>query len=249
MSEGLVSFTDVHVSFGAMSVLNGISLSVQPGQAVSIIGPSGAGKSTLLRCITGLVPVQSGRLSVLGQCASTLRTEAAWRALRQKIGFVFQQFNLFPHLTVLENIVIAPIRVLGQLRQQAEQQAKRLLARVGLGDKVSAYPSQLSGGQQQRVAIARALMMEPELILFDEVTSALDPEKVGEVLMVIRQLVDEGMACVLVTHEMAFAAEVSDVVFFTEAGRVVEQGSSQQIFEQPTQARTRAFVQGLARTF
>src|SRR5450830_1343335 len=190
----LVSLRDIHLSFGANEVLKGISLDVLPGQVVSIIGPSGSGKSSLLR------------------------HEAELIALRRRVGFVFQQYNLFPHLSVLNNLVLGPVRVNGRPRDEAEHQARELLQRVGLAHKAAAYPGELSGGQQQRVAIARALAMQPELILFDEVTSALDPETVGEVLTVIRELAEDGMTCVLVTHEMRFAAEVSDEVVFTEAG-------------------------------
>ncbi|MBV8620058.1 MAG: amino acid ABC transporter ATP-binding protein [Curvibacter sp.] len=238
----LVSLQDIHLSFGTTEVLHGISLDVQPGQVLSIIGPSGSGKSSLLRCITGLLRPQQGRISVGATRVDLLRHEAEFIALRRRVGFVFQQFNLFPHLSVLDNLVLAPVRVNGRTRAEAQDQAHALLQRVGLGHKARAYPGELSGGQQQRVAIARALAMQPELILFDEVTSALDPETVGEVLNVIRELADDGMTCVLVTHEMRFAAEVSHELVFTEAGRIVEQGPPARLFGNPTQERTRRFL-------
>ncbi|WP_083384065.1 MULTISPECIES: amino acid ABC transporter ATP-binding protein [Cupriavidus] len=238
----LVRLQDVHLRFGANEVLKGIDLEVKRGEAVTIIGPSGSGKSTILRCITGLLRPQQGHIGVGGTAVESLRGEDELIALRKRVGFVFQQYNLFPHLTVLENLVIAPTRVIGRPRADAEREAHALLARVRLADKARAYPGELSGGQQQRVAIARALAMRPELILFDEVTSALDPETVGEVLTVIRELVEDGMTCVLVTHEMRFAAEISDHIYFTEAGRIVEHGPAAQIFGQPTQERTRAFL-------
>ena len=239
----LVHLKDVHLSFGDNQVLKGIEVEVHRGKAVSIIGPSGSGKSTILRCITGLLRPQSGEIAVGGTRVDTLRTEAELIALRKRVGFVFQQYNLFPHLTVLENLVIAPTQVVGRDKATAERKARALLEQVRLGHKAGAYPGELSGGQQQRVAIARALAMRPELILFDEVTSALDPETVGEVLTVIRDLVQGGMTCVLVTHEMRFAEEVSDHVYFTEAGRIVEHGPAQQIFGNPRSERTREFLQ------
>ncbi len=238
----LVSLRDVHLSFGITPVLSGIDLDVQRGQAVSIIGPSGSGKSTLLRCISGLLRPQRGSITVDGIRVDQLNTEEDTIALRKRIGFVFQQYNLFPHLSVLDNLVAAPVRVLGKARSEAEATAHALLKKVGLADKARAYPGQLSGGQQQRVAIARALAMKPELILFDEVTSALDPETVGEVLNVIGELVDDGLTCVLVTHEMAFARAISDEVVFTEHGVVVERGPAEQVFSSPTSERTRAFL-------
>ncbi|GKS98298.1 amino acid ABC transporter ATP-binding protein [Acidovorax sp. SUPP3434] len=239
----LVRLKDVHLSFGDNEVLKGIDVQVRRGEAVSIIGPSGSGKSTILRCITGLLRPQRGEIVVGDTHVDTLRTEAELIALRKRVGFVFQQYNLFPHLTVLENLVIAPTRVVGRDRATAVQEARGLLQKVRLAHKETAYPGELSGGQQQRVAIARALAMRPELILFDEVTSALDPETVGEVLTVIRDLVREGMTCVLVTHEMRFAEEVSDQVYFTEAGRIVEHGPAARIFGDPRSDRTREFLQ------
>ncbi|WP_397452610.1 amino acid ABC transporter ATP-binding protein [Pseudomonas sp. NA-150] len=238
----LVSLRDLHLSFASNQVLKGIDLDVQRGQAVSIIGPSGSGKSTILRCITGLLQPQRGTIRVGSTEVHRLTREAERIELRKRVGFVFQQYNLFPHLSVLENLVIAPRKVLGRERVEAEKQARALLAKVRMEHKADAYPGQLSGGQQQRVAIARALAMRPELILFDEVTSALDPETVGEVLTVIRELTEEGMTCVLVTHEMRFAEEISDVVYFTENGLIVEHGSAEQIFQRPNSERTQAFL-------
>ena len=238
----LVALHDVHLRFGANEVLKGIDLEVRRGEAVSIIGPSGSGKSTVLRCITGLLRPQRGTIRVGQTQVDTLRSEAELIALRKRVGFVFQQYNLFPHLTVLENLVIAPTRVAGRDRAAAEHEARALLDKVRLSHKEAAYPGELSGGQQQRVAIARALAMRPELILFDEVTSALDPETVGEVLTVIRDLVQEGLTCVLVTHEMRFAEEISDQVYFTEAGVIVEHGPAARIFGAPESERTRAFL-------
>lgn len=239
----LVNLRNVHLSFGSNEVLKGIDVQVHKGEAVSIIGPSGSGKSTILRCITGLLRPQQGEILVGTTRVDTLRTEAQLIALRKRVGFVFQQYNLFPHLTVLENLIIAPTRVVGRDRATALREARALLEKVRLAHKEGAYPGELSGGQQQRVAIARALAMQPELILFDEVTSALDPETVGEVLTVIRDLVRDGMTCVLVTHEMRFAEEVSDQVYFTEAGRIVEHGPARQIFGNPSSERTREFLQ------
>ena len=242
VDEPLVSLDDVHLSFGDNEVLKGISLQVRRGQSVSIIGPSGSGKSTLLRCITGLIRPQRGEIRVGGTRVDQLRSEAEFIALRRRVGFVFQQYNLFPHLSVLDNLLIAPTLVAGRDRAEARREALALLDKVRLLHKQDAWPGELSGGQQQRVAIARALAMRPELMLFDEVTSALDPETVGEVLHVIRELAAEGLSCVLVTHEMRFAEEVSDEVVFTEAGRVVEHGPAARVFHAPTSERTRAFL-------
>jgi polar amino acid transport system ATP-binding protein len=239
----LVSMRDVHLSFGASEVLKGIDLTVRRGEAVAIIGPSGSGKSTLLRCINGLITPQRGDVIVDNIDVRAQQSDAQKIALRKRIGFVFQQYNLFPHLSVLANLSIAPIRVLGRSRAEAEDDAHTLLAKVRLADKARAFPGELSGGQQQRVAIARTLAMRPDLILFDEVTSALDPETVGEVLTVIGELVDDGMTCVLVTHEMRFAEDISDEVFFTEGGVIVEHGAPSQIFGSPENERTRLFLQ------
>jgi polar amino acid transport system ATP-binding protein len=240
--QPLISLRDVHLAFGGNAVLKGIDLDVQRGQAVSIIGPSGSGKSTILRCITGLLQPQQGTIRVGDTQVNALKSEQQRIALRKRVGFVFQQYNLFPHLSVLENLVMAPRKVLGLGSAEAEKQAQALLAKVRIEHKADAYPGQLSGGQQQRVAIARALAMRPELILFDEVTSALDPETVGEVLAVIRELTEEGMTCVLVTHEMRFAEDISDVVYFTENGVIVEHGSAERIFQHPASERTQAFL-------
>ncbi|GHC71929.1 amino acid ABC transporter ATP-binding protein [Limoniibacter endophyticus] len=245
-AETLVALEDVHLSFGQNEVLKGIDLQVSKGEAVSIIGPSGSGKSTILRCINGLLTPQSGKISVGETRVDQLKTEAEKIALRKRIGIVFQQFNLFPHLTVLDNITIAPIKILGTPKAEAERHARELLERVHLSAKVNAYPGELSGGQQQRVAIGRALAMRPELVLFDEVTSALDPETVGEVLAVIRELVQEGMTSILVTHEMRFAEEISDKVIFTENGRIVEQGPPDYLFHKADNPRIRSFVGGLS---
>ncbi|MGX7704578.1 amino acid ABC transporter ATP-binding protein [Methylobacterium sp. Gmos1] len=244
-STPLVTLEDVHLSFGQNEVLKGIDLSVARGEAVSIIGPSGSGKSTILRCINALLAPSSGKITVNGVRVDALRSESERIGLRKRIGIVFQQYNLFPHLTVLDNITIAPIRILKEKRAEAERHARELLDRVRLSDKVASYPGQLSGGQQQRVAIARALAMRPDLVLFDEVTSALDPETVGEVLAVIRGLVREGMTSLLVTHEMRFAEEISDRIVFTENGRIVEAGPPDQIFHRSQNPRIRQFVRGL----
>ncbi|BAI73618.1 cobalt/nickel transport system ATP-binding protein (plasmid) [Azospirillum sp. B510] len=241
----LVSLRDVHLSYGSTRVLNGIDLEVHKGDALSIIGPSGSGKSTILRCINGLITPQRGEITVAGAAVHRLHREAERLDLRKRIGFVFQQFNLFPHLNVLENIAIAPVRILGRPRQEVEREARALLERVRLSGKERAFPGELSGGQQQRVAIARALAMRPELVLFDEVTSALDPETVGEVLAVIRDLIRDGMTSILVTHEMRFAEEISDVVAFTEGGRIVERGPPAAIFRDSANPRIRAFITGL----
>ncbi len=240
--RALVQLNDVHLSFKENEVLKGIDVSVRQGQSVSIIGPSGSGKSTILRTITGLLRPQQGEIQVCGFPVHTLKSEKEFVELRKRVGFVFQQYNLFPHLSVLENLMISPVKVLGVSRQEAKERAFELLRKVHMEHKETAYPGELSGGQQQRVAIARALAMRPELILFDEVTSALDPEMVGEVLNVIRDLVRDGITCVLVTHEMRFAEEVSDVLYFTEAGRIVESGDPERIFRQPRNERTKVFL-------
>ncbi|MBD8687264.1 MULTISPECIES: amino acid ABC transporter ATP-binding protein [unclassified Rhizobium] len=242
----IVKLEDVHLSFGNTQVLKGIDLTVNKGDAVSIIGPSGSGKSTLLRCINALAMPQSGRITVAGTRVDTLTKESERIELRKRVGIVFQQYNLFPHLTVLDNIMLAPTRILDADRTATEKLARELLEKVRLSEKADAYPGQLSGGQQQRVAIARALAMKPELVLFDEVTSALDPETVGEVLWVIRDLIRDGMTSILVTHEMRFAEEISDTVVFTENGRVVAHGSPKEIFHDSDNSRIRQFVGGLS---
>jgi polar amino acid transport system ATP-binding protein len=242
---------DVHKRFGSHEVLKGVSLQVERGEVVCIIGPSGSVKTTFLRCLNHLERVDSGRVEVDGKLMGyrerpdgTLTELPAKEIARQRaeIGFVFQRFNLWPHLTALENIVEAPIHVRGERREAAVAAGERLLARVGLSEKRDAYPSKLSGGQQQRVAIARALAMEPSVILFDEPTSALDPELVGEVLAVMEDLAREGMTMVIVTHEMAFAEEVADRVIFMDEGVIVEQGPAREIFKEPKSDRTGQFL-------
>jgi len=238
-------------SFGAVEVLRGIDLEVARGEVVCVIGPSGSGKSTLLQCINGLEPFDEGEIEVGGSCVGWQKARGGARArvperemvkLRRRVGMVFQQFNLFPHLSVLGNVMEAPVQVLRQPRALAEANARALLDKVGLGHRAEARPWQLSGGQQQRVAIARALAMQPEAMLFDEATSALDPELVGEVLAVMRALAAEGMTMLVVTHEMGFAREVADRVVFMDAGRIVEQGSAAEVLDHPSHERTRAFL-------
>ena len=226
-------------SFGADEVLKGIDLSIDEKEVVVIIGPSGSGKSTLLRCMNHLEEPTAGEVVVDG---ITLSSEANINKVREEVGMVFQRFNLFPHMTVLENIMLAPIKVKHVARDEAEKTARELLARVGLAEKADAYPDNLSGGQQQRVAIARALAMRPKIMLFDEPTSALDPEMVGEVLDVMRALADEGMTMVIVTHEMGFAREVGDRLLFVDEGRIIESGVPREVFENPKEERTRGFL-------
>ena len=226
-------------SFGADEVLKGIDLSIDEKEVVVIIGPSGSGKSTLLRCINHLEEPTAGEVIVDG---ITLSSEANINKVREEVGMVFQRFNLFPHMTVLENIMLAPMKVKHAVRAEAENAARELLARVGLAEKADAYPDNLSGGQQQRVAIARALAMHPKVMLFDEPTSALDPEMVGEVLDVMRALAREGMTMVIVTHEMGFAREVGDRLLFVDEGRIVESGVPREVFEHPKEERTRSFL-------
>jgi polar amino acid transport system ATP-binding protein len=236
--------------FGSLTVLNGIDLSVKRGQVVVIIGPSGSGKTTLLRCINHLEKIDSGRIYIEGEMIGYREVngrlvedrEATIARIRSQIGFVFQRFNLFPHMTALENVIEAPIHVLHQNRAEVKERALALLEKVGLADKADVYPHRLSGGQQQRVAIARALAMNPKLMLFDEATSALDPELVGEVLKVMDQLAKEGMTMVVVTHEMGFAREVADEVIFMDKAVIVEEGSPEQIFDHPQNERTREFL-------
>ncbi len=221
-------------------MLKGITFDVAKGGVVCIIGPSGSGKSTLLRLINALVPFERGSIRVEGREVRDPKLDKL--ALRRKVGMVFQQYNLFPHRTVLQNVMMAPIHVLGLPRAEVEETARRLLAKVRLSGKEHAYPGELSGGQQQRVAIARSLAMSPDIMLFDEVTAALDPETKKEVLVTIRELADEGMTCMLVTHEMGFAREVANHVYFTDHGVIVEHGSPAQFFRAPRDARTRAFL-------
>ncbi|GAC1393616.1 MAG: amino acid ABC transporter ATP-binding protein [Ktedonobacteraceae bacterium] len=236
--------------FGSLTVLNGVDLSVKRGQVVVIIGPSGSGKTTLLRCINHLEKIDSGRIYVDGDLVGYREVkgklvedrEENVARVRSRIGFVFQRFNLFPHMTAFENIIEAPIHVLSQPKGEVMQRAHALLAKVGLSEKAHAFPHKLSGGQQQRVAIARALAMNPKLMLFDEATSALDPELVGEVLKVMRQLADEGMTMVVVTHEMGFARDVADHVIFMDKSVIVEQGTPEKVFGHTENERTRNFL-------
>ncbi|WP_210949935.1 amino acid ABC transporter ATP-binding protein [Streptomyces sp. MK37H] len=246
----MVDIRSVHKSFGSLEVLRGIDLEVRSGEVAVVLGPSGSGKSTLLRAINHLEKVDSGWISVGGSLVGYRRQGDRLYELREReilrqrtrIGFVFQNFNLFPHLTVLENIVEAPISALRRPRKEAVRAAEALLARVGLADKAAAYPRQLSGGQQQRVAIARALALEPELLLFDEPTSALDPELVGEVLDVIKDLAHQGTTMIVVTHEIGFAREVADTVVFMDGGRIVERGTPAEVLDAPRHERTKAFL-------
>lgn len=241
MSTGaVVSIRNLNKSFGDNHVLRGIDLEVQRGEVVCIIGPSGSGKSTLLRCVNMLETPTEGTVVVLGTDLTDLDSDID--AARTKIGMVFQSFNLFPHMTVLDNVCVAQRKVLKRSKEEAEKTAQQLLQRVGLSEKASAFPAQLSGGQQQRVAIARALAMNPQVMLFDEATSALDPELVGEVLNVMRGLADEGMTMLVVTHEMGFAANVASRVVFMDGGVIVEQGAPAQVINSPREERTKAFL-------
>jgi polar amino acid transport system ATP-binding protein len=250
MPEPMVRSEGVHKSFGHLEVLKGIDLEVSPREVMCIVGPSGSGKSTFLRCINHLEKVTAGKLYVDGELVGyrqhgdkvyELRDREVCRK-RAEIGMVFQRFNLFPHMTALENVCEAPIRVKRESKSAVRERAEKLLDRVGLAEKMRSYPNQLSGGQQQRVAIARALAMQPKLMLFDEPTSALDPELVGEVLDVMRQLAVDGMTMVVVTHEMGFAREVGDALVFMDGGVVVESGHPRQVLTDPQHPRTRAFL-------
>jgi polar amino acid transport system ATP-binding protein len=236
----VVRLEAVKKSFGDNVVLDGIDLTVNVGEALVVIGPSGSGKSTLLRCVNLLEPIDSGRIFFEGEEITGKGVKRA--AVRQRIGIVFQQFNLFPHLRAIDNVTLAARRVAHIPRKAAEQRARELLERVGLAEKARSYPHQLSGGQQQRVAIARALMMRPHVMLFDEVTSALDPELVGEVLVVMRDLARDGMTMLVVTHEMQFAREVGDELIFMDGGKIVEQGNPAEVLDQPKAERTRRFL-------
>ena len=246
----IVSAEQVHKSFGSVRALKGIDLTVMPGEVVCLVGPSGSGKSTFLRCLNHLERIDAGRLEVNGNLVGYRERAGKLYELRDRevcsqranIGMVFQQFNLFPHMTALGNIVEGPVRVRGESQKEAEANGRRLLKQVGLGDRALAYPSQLSGGQQQRVAIARALAMRPALMLFDEPTSALDPELVGEVLDVMRDLAASGMTMVVVTHEIAFAREVGDTLVFMADGVVVERGDAAEVIANPQHERTQAFL-------
>ncbi len=246
----MVRSVDVHKRFGRLEVLRGVSMDVAKGEVVVLIGPSGSGKTTFLRCINHLERVDAGRIYVDGELVGYRErngrlvedSERAVALKRAAIGMVFQRFNLFPHLSALGNVIEAPIRVKKVPRKQAEETGRERLSKVGLADKLSAYPSQLSGGQQQRVAIARALAMQPKLMLFDEPTSALDPELVGEVLDVMKSLAREGMTMIVVSHEMGFAREVADRIVFMDEGVIVEEGPPEELFKRPQQPRTKAFL-------
>jgi len=242
-NNAIVRLVDVHKAFGAVEVLRGISMAVARGEAVCIIGPSGSGKSTLLRCINGLVPVERGEIFVGAHAVHRLHKDAEMVALRKDVSIVFQQYNLFPHKTALENVIMAPVDVLKQSREEVEQRAYELFRKVRLTGKEQSYPGELSGGQQQRVAIARALAMRPQVMLFDEVTAALDPEMRKEVLVTIRQLVEEGMTSILVTHEIRFAREIAQHVYFTDHGLIIEDGPPGELLVAPQKERTRAFLE------
>lgn len=236
----MIEINEVHKRFGNVEVLKGVSFKVSKGEVVCLIGPSGSGKSTILRCINGLETYEGGEILVLDKKVNN--RDKSINNLRRQIGMVFQRFNLFPHRSVLENVMEGPIHVNGESRAVAEKRAKELLALVGLADKINAWPAQLSGGQQQRVAIARTLALQPQAILFDEPTSALDPELVGEVLQVMRTLANEGMTMVVVTHEMQFAREVADRVCFLHSGTIVEQGPAESVLGNPQESRTQDFL-------
>ncbi len=250
MSEPMVKSEGVHKRFGQLEVLKGISLEVQRGEVMCMLGPSGSGKSTFLRCINHLEKINAGRLSVDGELVGYREQGGKLHELpereiaskRAEIGMVFQHFNLFPHMTAIENVMLAPVRVAKVSRGDARDRAADLLERVGLGDKLDTYPVALSGGQQQRVAIARALAMQPKLMLFDEPTSALDPELVGDVLDAMRQLARDGMTMIVVTHEMGFAREVADKAVFMDGGVVVEAGRPDEVLVSPQHERTKAFL-------
>ncbi len=242
----LLDIDNLSAGYGGKTILDGLSLSAERGDVVSLIGPSGSGKSTLLRVLIGLTPPTGGSVRIGGEPIN-YADKAGLKALRRRMSIVFQQFNLFQNMSVLDNLTLAPVRTLGVARAEAEARARDLLANVGLADKAGNYPDQLSGGQQQRVAIARALAMQPEILLLDEVTSALDPERVGEVLETIRSLASTGITMLLVSHEMAFVREISTKVVMMDEGRVVEQGSPNAIFETPSEARTKSFMQAIIR--
>jgi polar amino acid transport system ATP-binding protein len=235
-----IAVEDVHKSFGLNLVLSGISLDVAPHEVICLIGASGSGKSTLLRCINLLEPIDSGRISLLGQQVTGSGIDA--NKVRRQVGIVFQSYNLFPHMTVLRNVTLAPMKALGMPRAQAEDLGRELLARFGLADKQAEYPDRLSGGQQQRVAIVRALAMQPQVMLLDEVTSALDPELVAEVLDVIRELAAGGMTMLIATHEMGFARDIASRVCFLEEGVIIEEGPPSELFTEPKDERTHRFL-------
>jgi polar amino acid transport system ATP-binding protein len=250
MSAPVVVVEDVQKSFGHVHVLRGVSLEVREGETVCLIGPSGSGKTTLIRCINHLERIDSGRIEVNGQLIGYREqrgklvedSDANIALQRRQIGMVFQRFNLFPHRSALGNVMEAPVHVLGVSKEEAEEQGRRLLERVGLADKCDVYPSQLSGGQQQRVAIARALAMKPALMLFDEATSALDPEFTGEVLAVMEELANDGLTMIVVTHEMGFARAAADRVVMMDEGEIIEEGTPEHFFAEPEHHRTKAFL-------
>ena len=241
-----LDIADITAGYGATAILNGVTLSADKGELVSLIGPSGSGKSTLMRVLIGLTPPSSGRVSIDGE-AVDYRDKAGLLQVRRRMSIVFQQYNLFQNMTALANIALAPVKALGVPRAEAEARAHDLLARVGLADKADRYPDQLSGGQQQRIAIARALAMQPEILLLDEVTSALDPERVGEVLDTVQALAKSGITILLVSHEMSFVRQVSTRVVMMDAGRVVESGPPAQIFTAPQEERTKQFIGAIIR--
>ena len=236
----IVLISNVEKRFGQLTVLKDVSLSVAQGETICVIGPSGSGKSTLLRCVNALVPIDRGSILVEGQEVNDPKLDKL--ALRRKVGMVFQQYNLFPHKTALENVMMAPLHVLKRDTQEVEAQARALIAKVRLSGKESAYPGELSGGQQQRIAIARSLAMNPDVMLFDEVTAALDPETVKGVLVTIRELAEDGMTCMIVTHEMGFAREVANQIYFTDGGVLVEHGPPKEFFANARDPRTRQFL-------
>ena len=238
--QPMVRLADVHKSFGDLKVLKGVSMAVMKGEVVCIIGPSGSGKSTLIRCVNALTPIDRGSITVEGVEVNDPALDKL--ALRRKVGMVFQQYNLFPHKTALENVMMAPVHVLKQPRAEVEARARALIHKVRLDGREDFYPGELSGGQQQRVAIARSLAMNPEVMLFDEVTAALDPETVKEVLTAIQELAEEGMTCILVTHEMGFARTLADRIYFTDNGVIVESGPPATFFTEARDPRTKAFL-------
>jgi polar amino acid transport system ATP-binding protein len=238
--QPILSIKDVHKSFGHVEVLKGISLDVMKGEVICIIGPSGSGKSTLLRCINALTDIQAGSITVEGQEVHTPHVDKL--ALRKKVGIVFQQYNLFPHKTAIQNVMLAPSIVLKQNKREVEKRARALLQKVRLTGKEDSYPGELSGGQQQRVAIARSLAMNPDIMLFDEITAALDPETVKEVLVTIEDLVADGLTCVLATHEMGFARKIANHIYFTDHGIIVEHGPPDVFFDNPRDPRTKEFL-------
>ena len=239
-SQPIVSIRDVHKSFGDLEVLRGVSFDVMKGEVVCIIGPSGSGKSTLIRCVNALNTIDRGSIRVEGQEVHDPDLDKL--ELRRKVGMVFQQYNLFPHKTAIENVMMAPVLVLKEPKEQVEERARALIRKVRLDGKEDSYPGELSGGQQQRVAIARSLAMRPDIMLFDEITAALDPETVKEVLVTIRELAEEGMTCILVTHEMGFARELANHIYFTDRGVIVEHGPPATFFTEAKDPRTREFL-------